>query len=114
MTNKHAEMVLGVRYRDATKELLDLVMASEKAFETLGKFSFFGKDKGKESEEKFNAALCLAIMALGRVGMIKDIHNAEESFQAIEVAMDLVKAAYPNWPRAYRYWDSFLASTYVK
>lgn len=112
MTNRSAELILQAVYRDATKELLDLVMAAEKAFDDFGKKSIFGKDKGKEAEQKFTAALALAILALERVGKIRDSKNAEESFAALQNAMTLVKEAYPNWPRAYKYWDSFYADTY--
>ena len=112
MTNRAAELVLETVYGDSTKQLLDLVMAAEKAFDDFGKKSIFGKDKGNEAEGKFTAALVHAIMALERVGKIKDSKNAEESFTALQSAMSLVKQAYPNWPRAYRYWDDFYARTY--
>ena len=47
MTNRAAELVFQAAYGDATKQLLDLVMAAEKAFDDYGKKSIFGKDKGK-------------------------------------------------------------------
>jgi hypothetical protein len=64
MTNRSAELVLQAVYGGATKQLLDLVMAAEKAFDDYGKKSIFGKDKGMEAEQKFTAALVLAILAL--------------------------------------------------
>lgn len=112
MTNRAAELILETVYGSATKQLLDLVMAAEKAFDDFGKTSIFGKDKGKEAERKFTAALVLAIVALERVGKIRDSKNAEESFTALQSAMTLVRQAYPSWPRAYRYWDDFYANTY--
>jgi len=112
MTNRAAELVLETVYGDSTKQLLDLVMAAEKAFDDFGKKSIFGRDKGKEAKGKFTAALVHAIMALERVGKIKDSKNAEESFTALQNAMSLVKQAYPSWPRAYRYWDDFYARTF--
>ena len=53
MTNRSAELVLQTIYGDATKQLLDLVMAAEKAFDDFGKKSIFGKDKGQEAEQRF-------------------------------------------------------------
>lgn len=87
-------------------------MAAEKAFDDYGKKSLFGKDKGKAAEEKFTMALVQAILALERVGKIRDSKSAEESFTALQNAMILIKDAYPNWPRAYKYWDNFYADTY--
>ena len=112
MTDKSAELILGAVYNDSTKQLLNLVMAAEKAFDDYGKTTLFGRDKGKEAEQKFTAALVHAIMALERIGKIKDSKNAEESFTALQNAMSLVRQAYPNWPRAYKYWDTFYAKTY--
>lgn len=112
MTNRMAELVLEASYAGATKQLLDLVMAAEKAFDNYGRKTIFGRDKGKETESKFTAALVHAILALERIGKIKDSKNAEESFTALQNAMTLVRTAYPNWPRAYKYWDDFYAGTY--
>jgi hypothetical protein len=114
VTNRSAELVLGASYGDSTKELLDLVMAAEKAFNDFGKRSIFGKDKGQESKQKFTYALARAIFALKRVGKIKDPNDAEESYTALQNAMIIVRRAYPNWPRAYQYWDTFYANTYNK
>ena len=112
MTNRASELVLQAVYGDTTKQLLDLVMAAEKAYDDYGKKSIFGKDKGKVAEQKFTAALIHAIRALERIGKIRDSKNAEESFTALQNAMTLIKDAYPNWPRAYKYWHSFYADTY--
>lgn len=112
MTNRSAELVLNSVYGAATKQLLDLVMASEKAFNEYGKKSIFGKDKGQEAEKKFTAALIHAILALERIGKVRDSKDAEQSFTALQNAMTLVKEAYPSWPRAYKYWDEFYAKTY--
>lgn len=112
MTNRSAELVLQAIYGDATKQLLDLVMAAEKAFDDYGKRSLFGRDKGKEAEQKFTVAFVQAIFALERIGKIRNSKNAEESFTALQNAMTLIKDAYPNWPRAYKYWDNFYADTY--
>jgi hypothetical protein len=48
MTNQNAELVLAAIYGNATRELTDLVMAAESAFDNYGKKSLLGRDKGKE------------------------------------------------------------------
>lgn len=113
MTNKAAELVLATVYGDATKQMLDLVMAAEKAFDDFGRKSLFGKDKGEQAEREFTAALVHAILALERVGNIRNSKDAEQSFTALQNAMTLVREAYPNWPRAYKYWDDFYVKTYT-
>lgn len=114
MTNHSAALVLNAVYGPAMKQLLDLVMAAEKAFDDYGKISIFGKDKGKAAEQKFTTALVHAILALVRIGKLHDSKDAEQSFTALQNAMSLIREAYPNWPRAYRYWDDFYAETYNK
>jgi hypothetical protein len=104
-----SELILQASYGDATKQLTDLIMAAEKAFDNFGKRSLFGRDKGKEAEDKFTAAMMYAIFALERVGKIKNAKDADESFTALDNAMSQVRKAFPNWPRAYRYWDTFYA-----
>lgn len=110
MTNRSAELVLSNAYGDSTKQLLDLVMAAEKAFDDYGKKTIFGKDKGQEAERKFMAALIQAILALERVGKIRDSKDAVQSFTALQNAMIVVREAYPSWPRAYKYWDTFYSN----
>ena len=105
-------LILQASYGDATKQLTDLIMAAEKAFDDFGRRSLFGRDKGKEAEDKFTAAMMHAIFALERVGRIKNSKDAEESFTALNNAMSLMRKAFPNWPRAYQYWDTFYAGTY--
>lgn len=105
---KNSELILGAIYGDTTKQLTDLVMAAEHAFDSYGKRSIFGQDKGKAAEEKFNEALVRAILALEKRGLIKDASDASDSFRVLELAMSRVRETFPNWPRAYRYWDEFL------
>lgn len=112
MTNRSAELVFEASYSSATTQLLDLVMAAERAFDDYGKTTIFGRDKGKDSESKFTAALIQAILALERIGKIRNSKNAEESFVVLQSAMSLIRQAYPNWPRAYKYWDDFYSNTY--
>lgn len=110
MTNPAAELLLRSVYGDSIKQLTDLVMAAEEAFDQFGKVTLFGKNKSKEAEQRFHTAIALCVLALTRAGRIRDPHDAEESFAAVTNAMSLVREAYPNWPRAYKYWDGFLVN----
>ena len=47
MTNYSAELQLMALYGDTTKELTNLVMAAEKAFDDYGKKSILEKTRGK-------------------------------------------------------------------
>lgn len=112
MTNRSAELILIALYGDATKELTNLLMAAENAFDSYGKKSIFGRDKGREAEGKFAAALARAVIALSRVGKINNPKDAEETFTALQKAMVLVREAYPNWPRGYKYLELFFSGNH--
>lgn len=107
MTDYIEEAILNASYGNSLKEILDMVMAAENAFDNYGKVSMLWGDKGKKAEEKFTASLVLSVHALVRVGKIKDPYDPVESMNALNTAMQMVQRAYPNWPRAYRYWDDF-------
>lgn len=104
-----ARNMLGVVYGSTTRELTNLIMAAEEAFDKFGKVSFFGRDKGKEAESKFTAALVHAILALERIGAIMNAKDATESFAKLNEAMSHMRKGFSNWPRAYKYWDMFIA-----
>lgn len=103
-------MILEAAYGNSLKELLDMVMAAEKAFDDYGKVSIFFGNKSDKSAAKFEASAILSIRALFRVGKIKNPLNKNESMDELNNAMRMIKRAYPNWPSAYRYWDDFYAA----
>lgn len=91
-----------------TGEIQRLVMACEAAYNNLGKRSFFGRDKGAEAKDKMNMALVRVIIALAEVGKT-DKNNAKQSFTEVNKAMEWARRAWPNWPKAYKFWDEFYA-----
>lgn len=91
-----------------TGEIQRLVMACEAAYNNLGKRSFFGRDKGAEAVDKMNMALVRVIFALDEVGKT-DKNNAKQSLTEVNKAMEWARKAWPNWPKAYKYWDDFYA-----
>jgi hypothetical protein len=107
MTNKAEESILVARYGSATRELTDLVMAAEKAYNHCGKKSIFGKDKGRESDEQLTRVVMRAVSKLTDIGMLTS-NDLNMQIDGLKLAMKQTQAAYPNWPKAYRYLDTWL------
>ena len=107
MTNKVDEAIMVARYGSATKELTDLVTAAERAHDRHGKRSIFGRDKGKEADELLGRAVVRAVSKLSDIGEISS-NDLTAQVDALKLAMRHTEAAYPNWPNAYRYLDSWL------
>lgn len=107
MTNKLQESLLVAKYGNATKELTDLVMAAEKAYNSLGKRSIFGKDKGAEADEQLGKAILRVVSRLTDLGLIAS-SDLNTQVAAIRDAIRQTQAAYPNWPKAYKHLDTWL------
>ena len=107
MTNKAEESIFVASYGSATKELTDLVMASEKAYDHYGKRSIFGKDKGKEADEQLARAVIRAVSKLTEIGALSS-DDLKVQIEGLKLAMKQTQAAYPNWPKAYRHLDTWL------
>lgn len=107
MTNKVEELILIARFGSATKELTDLVMAAERAHNHHGKRSIFGKDKGKEADEHLSRAVLRAVTKLTDIGMLSS-NELTAQIDGLRLAVRQTQAAYPNWPNAYKYLDSWL------
>ena len=107
MTNKAEESIFVASYGNATKELTDLVMASEKAYDQYGKRSIFGRDKGKEADEQLARAVNRAVSKLTEIGALSS-DDLKVQIEGLKLAMKQTQAAYPNWPKAYRHLDTWL------
>jgi hypothetical protein len=107
MTNKAEESILVARYGSATRELTDLVIAAEKAYNHYGKKSIFGKDKGRESDEQLTRVVMRAVSKLTDIGMLTS-NDLNMQIDGLKLAMRQTQAAYSNWPKAYRYLDNWL------
>lgn len=107
MTNKAEESILVARYGSATKELTDLVMAAEKAYDHLGKRSIFGRDKSKEANEQLSRAVIRAVSKLTETGVLLS-DDLKVQIEGLKLAMKQTQAAYPNWPKAYKHLDTWL------
>lgn len=106
MTNKTEESILIARYGGATRELTDLVMAAERAYNLYGKRSIFGRDKGKEADDQLAKAVIRAVSKLTEIGLSSNDLN--EQINALRLAVKQTQAAYPNWSKAYRHLDIWL------
>ena len=107
MTNKAEESILVAQYGSATRELTDLVMAADKAYNNYGKRSIFGGDKGKEADEQLARAVVRAVSKLTDIGVLSS-DDLKAQIEGLKLAMQRTQAAYPNWPKAYRHLDTWL------
>jgi len=67
-----------------------------------------GADKGKQAEGRIRRQLAVAV-ALRRAGL-KDASDPHQSLSALNEAIEMARKAIPNWPRASRCWEAFIAS----
>lgn len=96
---------LATQYPNANAPLQKLIMAAEKCHKSIGKTTLFGKDKFAPALDVFNAAYRTCIQALERDGHLHRLWNtAAEEALAVNEAMEAFSDAYPNWPRAYKFW----------
>ena len=107
MTNKTEESILIAQYGSATRELTDLVMAAERAYNLYGKRSIFGRDKGKEANDQLAKAVLRAVSKLTEIGSLSS-NDLNEQIDTLRLAVKQTQAAYPNWPKAYRHLDIWL------
>lgn len=107
MTDKLQESILIATYGSVTKELTDLVMAAEAAYNNLGKKSIFGKDKGAASDEQLSKAVLRTVSRLTNIGLITS-NDLLPQIAALRVAIGQTQAAYPNWPKAYKHLEAWL------
>ena len=107
MTNKIEETILIAGYGTATRDLTDLVMAAEKAYNHYGKRTIFGKDKGAEADEQLSKAVIRTISRLTEIGKItsSELHS---QVAELRLAINQTQLAYPNWPKAYKHLETWL------
>jgi hypothetical protein len=107
MTDKLQESILIAKYGSATKELTDLVMAAEKAYNDYGKRTIFGRDKGQEADDLLGKAVVRAATRLTELGLVSS-SDLRIQVDALKAAIRQTQAAYPNWPKAYRHLETWL------
>ena len=107
MTDKLQESILIAKYGSATKELTDLVMKAEAAYNNFGKRSIFGKDIGAEAEEQLSKAVLRVTSRLTNLGIITS-NDLKTQVAGLRDAIRQTQAAYPNWPKAYKHLEAWL------
>jgi hypothetical protein len=77
-----------------------LIMAMADAYNSRGKTSFFGHDKGLKSYLKFEEKLKGALMAMTLDGLVQRFDTSEKFREALLLVVDAWFQIFPNWPDA--------------
>jgi hypothetical protein len=85
------------------------VMAMADVSNDIGKKTWFGKDKGAIAYQKFLSSLKQTIIGLTLDGKIRESASADEVVSALEEVLSKFALAFPNWPEAYRFANSFFS-----
>jgi hypothetical protein len=80
-----------------------LIMAMADAFNSRGKTSFFGHDKGLKSYLKFEEKLKNALLAMVIDGLLKRSDSAATYLEKLLLVIDAWEAIFPNWPDAHAF-----------
>lgn len=108
-TNESAEQFLLNASPHSFNAFTHLIMSMEDTWNTLGKKSFLGNDKGLKNFKKFTTKLndCLTALTLDD---IISYNSQPESFRIVILRYLLqMQKAYPNWPSAYEFaYDFFV------
>lgn len=108
-TNPNAEKFLLEKSPHSFNAFTHLIMSMEDTWNTLGKKTFFGNDKGLKNFKKIMPKLgdCLLALTLDK---IIPLHSQPEQFRIVVLRYLLqMQKAYPNWPCAYEFaYDFFI------
>jgi hypothetical protein len=101
------------------KALSYLVTAMADAKNNRGKKSFFGRDKGLASLQKFEKRLGDTLLALARDDVIDGNASPKDVALVLEDAIRTWECIYPNWQDAYSFADEYFdechkADTHMK
>lgn len=88
--------------------LTHLVMALANTANSLGKKTWFGRDKGVKAYEKLIEKLRHTITAMTLDGLVKPTTPTPEVLDALIRKIRLFNQAHPNWQDAYQFADYFL------
>ena len=107
-TNEIYARTFAAFYPHTNEPFQRLIMAAADAYNNAGKKSFFGKDKGQESFEKFMKILANEVAyTLAQDMQVKNPRDFNEVLSAMMTAKSAFQEAYPNWQEAYQFLDSF-------
>ncbi len=80
-----------------------LIMAMEDAYNSRGKTTFFGNDKGLKNHLKFEEKLKGALLAMTMDGMVSRVATANEFREALATVVNAWSEIFPNWPAAHAF-----------
>lgn len=94
------------QFPNTTNALTWLVPSMEKAAQSAGKKTIFGKDKFQIAYEKVMEKVGNTLLAMEADGMIGAGLTAKEVEQEFIKVMTIFREAYPNWPEAYDFFGA--------
>lgn len=80
-----------------------LIMAMADAYNSRGKTTFFGNDKGLKNYIKFEEKCKGALLAMMMDGLVKRTDHAEKYREALVAVMVAWQQIFPNWPDAFNF-----------
>lgn len=73
------------------------------AYNTRGKATFFGRDRGLKNHKKFEEKLKDTLFALAMDGVVARTATAHEYWEALGAAVNTWAQMFPTWPDAYAF-----------
>ena len=101
--SSYYQQILPIRYPHSYNAMTKLVPAMAKVAKNAGKKTFFGKDKGQESYQKFIEALRSTIQSMVLDDTIAESDDTESIYMRLGELLQMFDMAHPNWQDAFAY-----------
>lgn len=80
-----------------------LIMAMADAYNSKGKTTFFGNDKGLKNYKRFEECLRDTLLAMSIDGLVKRTASPEDYWGALGAVINQWAVIFPTWPDAYAF-----------
>ena len=101
------QKLLPLQYPHSYNAMTKLVVAMAKVSKNAGKKTFFGKDKGQESYQKFIEALRVTMQSLVLDKAVVESDDTESIYIRLGELLEMFSMAHPNWQDAYAFSKTF-------
>lgn len=99
--SKSVELLMSSMMPHTFNALQKLVMAMADVAKNAGKKTFFGRDKGQESYDRFLTVLKVTTQSMVLDRLTKESSSTEHVADILFSKIELFSEAYPNWQDAY-------------
>lgn len=101
--SSYYQKLLPLQYPHSYNAMTKLVVAMAKVSKNAGKKTFFGKDKGQESYQKFIEALRVTMQSMILDKEIVEADDIESVYKCLGELLQMFSMAHPNWQDAYAF-----------